>query len=137
MTVVIEILDINFEVPSTNAFQVTFRDFVTTFRHDLKRSLDSEFVVDIHQGGTEIPASRCLYIVRHNGATCSAVRPEPDEWNLGLLASLKGQEQQALHDVVHSLVDWPMWKAEVSPSVQSKFLQVLPQCHRQYWTKKI
>lgn len=107
MAVVIEVMNVDFESPATDARQEGVGNRVAEFRDDLERAFDTEGVVEIHQLGAEFDVGGGFDVVGQRGATGSPFGPEPNEGQPAGLAGFHCEDQELLEDALHGPVDWP------------------------------
>src|SRR6266403_3766356 len=77
--IVVQIVDVDLEPAGANAVEETRSDGVTPFRYELKRRLDPEGIVEIHESRAKVSPDDGLHVVRHDGTAWRAGRPEPDD----------------------------------------------------------
>jgi hypothetical protein len=119
-------MNCNFKSAVMNLLQKIRPHKVPVFGNDLKRCFDSERVIDVHQGGTEVAACSGLHIVSHHGRRGGAIRPKPDKRNPPSIAGLKRKQEQLLMKVVDRAIYGPPRKLDLPPIPEMKFLQMSP-----------
>ena len=112
----IQILHGDFEASCSDGIKISGRYVVSLLGHDLKRRLDCVRVVNVHEGGTEIPAKRGLDIVGYDCTARRTLWPEPDERNPFLAARNESQSEQMLKQVVYRAVHRPRWERNLVPT---------------------
>src|SRR6267378_953483 len=81
-SIMIQIMDVEFETAAANFVHKAIGNFVALLGHDLEGGLECMGSVDIHERRGEVTARGRFHVVRQDEAARCTVRPEPDEGNL-------------------------------------------------------
>src|SRR5258708_35272899 len=130
-------MDIEFTSAAPDLANILIRYRVPLFGDDLKRSLDSVGIVQVHQFGGEVATHGCFHVVRHDQATGCALRPKPNKRDFCGTACLHPKPQTFLVKVVHCEVYWPGRERQLLPIPEISSLQVTAQRSRQKLSDRV
>jgi hypothetical protein len=105
--------------------QETVRDRVSALRNDLKRTMKSEGVVDVHQIAAQVSPSNLLHIVSDDSAALVALWPKPHKRQRLDAQDLHDQTQEAPLQTIDCTIHRPFGKRDGLPIVQIELLQML------------
>src|SRR5579875_210863 len=109
-------MNVNLKTALPYAGNVGSRTGVPLLRDQLKRSLETERAVQIHQPATIFEPTCRFDVVGDDCTTQILLWPEPNEGKGFAMISLHYQHQQMFENTVHGGVHWPTWEWQLLPS---------------------
>src|ERR1700686_3114174 len=129
MTIVVQIMDIQFKTTGANALQKGIRKVIALFGNHLERTPDTVALVQIHQGATKSSAFLMFDVMGHKDATLVLIRPEPDERNSLVTVRFDGQRHELRAQIVNRLINGPGGELNIFSLPQMKSLKILADAH--------
>ena len=120
----IQIVNIHFEAPRTDAFNKRRTDWVAFLGDQLKRTSYAEVLIDVHQSRTEVTPFDGFYVVSNDRATWKTLRPKPDERHSLAVVRLHAKTEHRLMHLLDGSVHRPARKRNRLPIGKPKLLEV-------------
>src|SRR5216684_1732679 len=111
----IQVVDIYFETPRTDAFDKRRTETIPFFGNQLKRTFYAKVLIDVHQCRAEIAPFDGFYVVSNNHAAWKTLGPKPDGRHSSSVVGLQAEAEHRLVHLLDGLIHRPARKWNRSP----------------------